>query len=450
MTLLRDTAKLYGGNLLLIPAGILLTAVSARFLGPEVRGLLTAAFIVPNFVVQFASMGMPAAGTYFIERKGTDPRTVGSTLLWSGFAIGLALALVMLAVFAFIPGVRHESIGLREQALALLVLPASLPSSFFSNLYIARRWHGLRVLNGLASPLVRIAVILLVALVLAPPGEGDYHAFFMLVAILWMASALVTCISAWFMRDWVTGRPSPELARQLAKFGGWSMVTTGSVFLLNFADQYLLPKLRPHDGMVLLGIYTVAYAVFLQAMGVARSFTQSYFHRSLETPIDQVDRDIATLARRGAQGGTLLGAAIAAAAPVLVTILGGHEFEGAALPLQVLALSAPAYVASEILSNAAFTRGKTRLSAMPALTGTGVNIALNVLFIAEHGMMACAWATVAGFWAMALHRWLTFWHLAGLRQALQVFAFRASDLTFFASVVRRALHGVAGIFRRKP
>jgi O-antigen/teichoic acid export membrane protein len=449
VTLLRDTVKLYGGNLFLIPAGILLTVVSARMLGPEVRGLLTAAFIVPNFVVQFATMGMPAAGTYFIERKGIDPRTVGSTLMWSGFAIGLLLALVMLVVFAFVPGVRHGSIGMREQALALLVLPMSLPSSFFSNLYIARRWHGRRVLNGLASPLVRIGVILLVAGVLAPPGEGDYQTFFTLVAVMWVGSALVTFVSAWFMRDWVMGRPSWPLARQLAGFGGWSMVATGSVFLLNFADQYLLPKLRPEDGMVLLGIYTVAYAVFLQAMGVARSFTQTYFHRSLETPLEQVDREIATLARRGAQGALLLGAAIALAAPVLVVVLGGEEFAGAALPLQVLALSAPAYVASEILSNAAFTRGRTRLSALPAVTGLAINIALNIILIPELGMMACAWATVAGFWAMAIHRWLIFWRLAGRRQAAQVFAVRGSDAAFFANVVRRAVRGVAGLFRRR-
>jgi len=442
VTLLRDTFKLYGGNLLLIPAGVALTVVSARMLGPEVRGLLTAAFIVPNFAAQFATLGMPTAGNYFIERRGEDPRRVGSTLLWSGAVVGLVLAVVLLAVFAFIPGARHEKIGLAEQALVLLVLPVSLPSTYISTLFTARRWHGRRLINGLLSPVIRIAAIFLVAGVLVPPSEDDYGTFALLVVTLSIASALLTVVAAYLQRDWVMGKPSPALASQMAKFGGWSMVSTGAMFLLHFGDQYMLPKMRPEDGMVLLGVYTVSYSVFTHAMGASRAFSQSYFHRSLETPLETADADIAVLTRRGVQGVTILAAGAYVAAPLLVWLIGGDEFTDAALPLQILLLAAPAYMASEILWNASFNRGLTRNAAMPAVAGTVLNIVLNIVLIPDYGMVGCAWATVAGFWLMAVLRWFSFAKLAGRKLALEVFAFQNSDLIFFGNVVKRTVRAI--------
>ncbi len=442
MTLLRDTIKLYGSGLILIPVGLALTIVSARVLGPELRGTMTAAYLVPNFALIFANLGMPTAGNYLISREKVDPRAVSSTLLWSGFAVGCLIAVALLVAFALFPTIGFPEVSLGQQAIVLLALPLSLPSTFLGNLYLIRRWYGRKLVVGALRSLLRIAAILSVVYLFLPGDRPASETITGLLIATSVAALALTAIEVAVFRAWALGKPSWQVARRMLTFGWWTMFGTGAMYLLHFGDQYLLPKLRGESGMAELGIYTAAYGMFLHAMSASRSLSTAFFQKGLELDREGADQAMAELVRRGVPV-LALGAGMLAliAEPVIVFLL-GTEFKGAAVPLAIMGIAAPAYFAGEILSNAAFNRAKTIWSAVPAVIGLVANILLNLLWIPQHGMIGCAWATTIAFWVMLVVRWVIFARLSGLESATLIFKYQANDLAFYRSIVIRVWRGV--------
>lgn len=459
MTLLKDTVKQYGTSVMLIPAGLALTIVSTRMLGPELRGLLTAAFIVPNLFAQLFNFGLPTAASYYIAKLGHPPRLVGSTVFWSGAALGIAMAAVLLLAswltpLVFGPDIHlaDPDIPLYQQALVLMILPLSLPSTYVSNFYLQRRWYGRRFVLSLLSPLLRIAAIVITMLLLldateifheSPDVRADAAsgALTPLVLTVSIATLAMTLLSGWMLRDWVSGSPSPKLAKDMIRFGSWSTITVGSMYLIHYGDQVLLSRMRD-DGKELLGIYTLAYAIFMQVMLTVRSVSTTYFFRALETGDTDSDADIAVLSRRGILAMVVVGAVLILLAEPMVLAMSGVEYASAALPMQILALAGPAYLVSELTSNATYARGKNRLTAMPALVGMIVNVALNVLLIPDYGMVGCAWATTAAFYVMALHRLWLFGRFAGWQRVRAIVAFGPDDVKFFWVSGVRIVRGV--------
>ncbi len=438
MSLTRDTLKNYAGMLLAIPLGVVATSLTTHMLGPQGRGMVAAAFVLPNVALTFGSLGYPSSASYFISRKKEDPSRVTATLLWSGIIIGTLLALILGGLYILFPKILPADVTAWQHTLVLAQLPMASASGLLASLYLYRRWFGCQALTQAMSPLTRILAVALVVFLIFPDASLSYQITAAL-GVLVLFSLFNLGSHMLLLRDWLKAFASFKLSLQMLRFGGIYTFAAGAMFFLHYGDQYLLGLMHP-NGIYLLGIYTLAYTLHINALLAPKTLVGVFYRVSLDSSDEESDRLISLVGRRGlvVTFGVML--CLALLADPIIALLAPPEFAVAADILRILLLSSPAYLISELTSNASYSRGYVFLTSITPPLGLGLNILLNILWIPEYGMFGCAWATVLSFWLMAFMRWTIFAFLAGPAQASRMFLFSFSDLLFFLRKASRLWH----------
>jgi O-antigen/teichoic acid export membrane protein len=131
---IRKIGETFFTRVLIIGMGLVTTAIVARILGPEGRGLFAVAVTVGTIGVQFGNLGFHASNVYFVARNPELlPSLVGNTLLIS-FGFGTFCALMAWLFFILRPGIAPlQGIML---VLSLLWIPFGLATLLLENLLI--------------------------------------------------------------------------------------------------------------------------------------------------------------------------------------------------------------------------------------------------------------------------------------------------------------------------
>ena len=148
-------------RLLLIFAGLVSSILTARFLGPEGRGLFFYWSTMAAFAIQFGNLGLSASCAYLLTKRGYRLSQLTATSLWVAIC-GSALFGLLLIVFLF--ATTGITVGDWPYILpTLLLIPTGLYFVFGSNLLIADDRVGEYNLFELVNryiPLVVMAIVL--------------------------------------------------------------------------------------------------------------------------------------------------------------------------------------------------------------------------------------------------------------------------------------------------
>lgn len=344
----RSTLMVYGGAVGGAVLSLVNVLVTARSLGPGGRGavafLTTAAVLTSSLAVLGVQQAVANLGARQPARTPDLAGTAAALAVLLGGAGALAVGLLVVLVPRAAVGSPPWLLATVLAALPLLVLQVCL-----QQLVGAHHRFGVLTASMLLPPFLNAAG----NSVLALAGE-----FSVARAVgTWLAGQLVsTALLTRTVHRELGGfsRPRLETAREALAFGVRSHL--GRVLMLgNYRlDQWLLGAIA---GSSPLGLYSAAVAwsegLFLLPTAVA-SVQRPDLARS--TPSDA--------AQEAAQGFRLaltatapLMGALLLVAPVLCVGLLGHDFDGAVLPLRVLALGAPGIVALKVLGNALIAQG---------------------------------------------------------------------------------------------
>jgi len=379
-----------------------------RLLSREQFGEYNIALAYWGVVGMLADLGMDAlfirefAGRTQVELLGLFRNALGFRILLAGavFIIGGLVAQIL-------PYSSTVHVGIWLTGLMMV----STVSNVFIDLFYARLDVVPGVINDLIGKGVYLGLVVLVVTPLVPPSLN----------FLWLAVSVATILGGLYLVAWIERTALPGLISTLGginirqvlalaspglAFAVWSILGTAFYRLDTFLLS-LLP-LDPYLGMTnaaALGIYSIARKVP---------------ENVILTPILVMNSVLPLLAGAAAEDrerfrnmfrrtlivmsglGLLTASVMFFLADLLVAILGGQEFQEAALPLKVLSPFVAVTFINSVLYGAivALDRQRPLISVMPiALI---IHLILNYLLVPHYGPVGSALSLTLGYSVLML------------------------------------------------
>lgn len=395
---LFKNATIYGvGQIAVSIVSFFTDPLLSRLLTLADFGLLSLTRTVTNFLGNFYRLGMDGAANriyYDVELdKAAQRRAIGTIntfLLASTLVMSILQELLgppaYRALFADVPYApygRFVAYGLLCSTLMVVA------QSIWTAQERAKLVAVVRLITSVITTTITFGLLLTtrfgVKAVFAAQVVG---ATIMLVVHLWFAYRS-------FGFAWDT-----RVLRRALALGLPMVLHLTSHWALELADRFILDKLMNRDAV---GLYSVAYGTTSALMMVNGSVNGAYvpqFNRAYRKPDQE---------RFVAQAVTYFMLVVCAAtfgfvlfAPTVIRGLYSSAFAPSSALAPILALAAPCQAVYLIYVNALFSANRT--GAIPVLTliSGAVNVGLNLLWIPRYGLMGAAWATLAGYAALAI------------------------------------------------
>jgi O-antigen/teichoic acid export membrane protein len=383
------------------PTALLFVVVQSRLLEPVGRGQFVVVVLGATIVTRLLGQ----LGVAVTSRAGDEPLPLPA-LVQRALGLGLVLGAVGMVVMVGLTA----ALGDAPARLAAIGAPAVVANILWQTMSGVLLGQGrIRLWNviQLLSPVLALAALLLLVAGLDTGVDGAV-AGWMVANVLTAAFALVSTRDLWLPLV----RPRLDAA---AKTIARLALVMGAVQIVNLisyrAELFVLGHER--DAFA-VGVYSIAMqsveSMWLVPAAIATAVTAPV----VAAP---TDREAARLVARGAVRALLLAGGIAAAvgiaAPFLIPLLFGDDFEPAVRPLELLlpgvVLYAPVTVLVVYLS---VRREQPRLSLIVSIVGLLVTLAGALILVPSHGAAGAALGSSLGYAAGGLVAWLLFARLA--------------------------------------
>lgn len=237
-------------RLMVIATGLLSSIATARYLGPEGRGLFFFWSTVATLVVQFGNLGLHASNIFLHTRQSIDLAVLGANSLVAAVCAGTLLTGLVLSGMA-VAGYAEASSPLLVVSVWLLSV-CGLYSQLGTNLFVAM--DRLVEFNVLEILIRLLGLITLVVMLLVMPEP------FMLLLAMGIASALGAAVVGWRLAC-TLGLKTPDLAvfSRGLPYGMRAYVITCLAMLVSRLNAFLLePALQAAE----YGAWSIAAQIF--------------------------------------------------------------------------------------------------------------------------------------------------------------------------------------------
>ena len=139
MSFAKKSLSLLTNRLGVIFAGMVLSIILARILGPTKLGIIAIIMIIPQYFEKFGRLGLGTSAMYRISRKELDPIDVANVLLTFSLVIGLIPALLFFVyndifVNTFL---KNHTVATWYFIAVLVTLPANFVINFFEYIFLS-------------------------------------------------------------------------------------------------------------------------------------------------------------------------------------------------------------------------------------------------------------------------------------------------------------------------
>lgn len=376
---------------LILAFSLVTGAITARWLGPEGKGQLTMALLVPGLLTLFLGLGINAANVYFAASERLSIRALSAnaaSFSILGTFVGFLLIWVLWssgALELLVPGVPILLV-----VLGMIALPVGLAISNYSSLLLGLR--RITLLN-ITSLLQSFMYALLLCLFVIWLRKGTVGA---LVASLGGSLTILMWTVIWARRSGGVVRPRWDKAVARSTVGYGLRAYVGNVLqFFNYRLDILLVNafLGPSE----VGIYGVSVMIAELLWQLPNSVGYVLFPKAAATNSDELNRFTPRVFGL-VLGLTALGAGvIALVGKPLIKAVFSASFIGAYVPLLVLLPGVVLIGAGKVLTNDLAGRGYPHYNSIVAGAGLLVTIALDLLLIPRLGITGAALASTAAY-----------------------------------------------------
>ena len=399
--LARGSALYTLGFLLPRLGSFLLLPIYVRFLSPADFGAVALVTMVASLLAILFRGGLDAAlmRLHFQVEPEERPRVYTTAIttsllvaLTAGTVAALASALFFERLFA---GLAFAPFGL----LALSIAFASTFHSFPGTRYRAEERPGRFVAYTSATFALTAAVTIVLVV---GGGLGATGAILGQLAggLFGVTVAALSVVRAGGLRV------DRGVASAALRFGLPLVPHALAGWLLNISDRWLLSLLLPGAPTEIraeIGVYSFGYQLGFVVALLAQAFNSAWtpffyrYGRTDEGP--RIHREMVTI---GIAGFSAIAVAVALLAPEIVAVMARPAFADAAAVTPLVAAASALFAGYFLVVTVVFFSGRTAM--LPAVTGVAaaVNVAANLVLVPVIGILGAAWATVAGYGAMAL------------------------------------------------
>lgn len=342
--------RTFGTTVVTAVIGLATSIIGARFLGPEARGLFSAAILVATLAGSLSQFGLSNGLVYFIgTRRPFDAKRTG---IGAALIVGLASAAVGAALIPFIAQGQLAEIALIETAFCVatgLSLFMQSTSQMDRSLALFNR---LRVIVSVGNFVLLVGCVLITS-------SGNWIALVMaqmVVACLVFALGAHRLIARVDLDSNLALTPvrAPEVASYaLATYGGFVVWT-----LSTNVDKLLLAS---KDDIAEFGYYSVAFGVSRLVGAVQNSVASALFSRYAGGGTVEMGAKFALAFRLTLLPMLVVVTVLAVLCPVLVPLAYGHAFAAMTVLLIVLMYESVISSASRVLAQRFAADGRPKL-----------------------------------------------------------------------------------------
>ncbi|MGD0794011.1 MAG: flippase [Dehalococcoidales bacterium] len=236
-------------RILILIIGFVLGVITARYLGPEGRGIYAVTASIVAMGTQFGNLGLHAANTYFIARDRNRLGTITGNTLWVSLIGGTIIALIATGILYFRPELA-SGVSIKYVIIGVVGIPFTLLVLLGQNILLGiQRIKVLNVFEFIQAIINVLVVVIL--LVLLKEGVLSLIAFTTIMTFLY--GALVF----WYL--WRIEKNglgfTPSLLKQMARYGFKAYLAALFSFLVIRLNMLMVNSML---GTEQAGIYSIA------------------------------------------------------------------------------------------------------------------------------------------------------------------------------------------------
>lgn len=366
-------------------------ATVARTLGPEGKGILTLALLVPATVEMVLNGGIGTAHAYYGGSRRADIRELWTNAVVFAGIIGLGgLVLIGLFLVTGLAAVLAPTLPREAVAVAALSLPFLLLNRYFEGilqgLQRLRSVHAVRL--GEAAAVLGLLLLLVAGLQLGPVAAIAAYVMGAVVALIVLV-AILRAMGARFTAHWST-----LLARRTLGFGLRGHPGNVLQYMNYRLDMFLVVFFL---GPTAVGVYSVSvrlaemlwylpdavgFAILPKAAGSKAADMNVFTPRAF-----WITFGLTTVAAAG----------VALVGRPLIELIYSRTFAPAYLPLLALLPGGILLGAAKVLTNDIAGRGYPQYNSINAGIALVVTVALDLLLIPRYGILGAAIASSAAY-----------------------------------------------------
>jgi O-antigen/teichoic acid export membrane protein len=416
---LKDVTGVFSSNVFMILAGLAVSIILSRKLGPEGFGIYSAILVLPLIVVSFAQLGIRASSIYYIGKKQFEQADIVSSILLililtSMLGIGItALGFALMDSGSFTP---------IYISLVLMLIPFRLAMAYFGGIFIGREQIARANFINWFSELIHLTAVIITVWLL------DMQIVGALISIL-IAHATITFWALYFLIKEYSIRIKihPEIIRKLFSMG------------ILFAISFLIIQLNYRVDILLLKELSTIEEVGYYSLGV--SIAEKLWQLPLAIGVvlmtraanatDQaaINRTTARLVRVSFLAGLVTSVVMFLISPWVIPAIWGQNFLPSVRIIQYILPGILFISIYRVLSSRLSGIGLPQISIFVFLPSLLLNILLNLWWIPTHGAFGAVMATNVSYTLGTLAYLIVYSKIVHMPVG-RIFKFRRSDFDF--------------------
>jgi len=390
----RHVSTTFGTQILSLAIALATGAITARWLGPQGKGMLGLAVLLPTMLSLFLSGGLGAANVYFagsrrLEMPVLTANSVAFALLATIAGAGIVIGLTLTGwLEKLVPGVPVWAL-----LLAMLGLPTGLLTGYFSALL-----QGLRQITALnAVTLVQGAFTLSLTLIMVAGLGWGLTGAILAILIAGLSGLTATAILVHRAGGQLRPRWKRPVMRDTLSYGLRGYVGNVLQFFNYRLDAFIV---NFYLGPAATAIYGVAVVMAEMLWYLPNSVGFVIFPKAAATRPEEMNR-FTPRVFRVTLGLTALGAVVLAlVGRFLIDLIYTPAFASAYVPLLLLLPGVVLLGGAKVLTNEIAGRGYLQYNSINSGLALVLTIVLDLLLIPRYGVQGAALASTIAYSAI--------------------------------------------------
>ncbi len=374
-------------RVLTIGMAVLTSVIIARILGPSGKGILAALGAMVGIALQFGSLGLHGANTYFAAKDKNKSTSLIANSFWFSLVVGLVIFFISYLFLSQHLGALGQ-VDFRLATIALAAVPFLLLNYLWQNILVGlnkiKTYNVVLILNQSLYLVGAIVILLVLRKGVLPLVIFNTVTAIIITFLFWIYFLRAKKFS--FKVDW-------HLIKQSLNYGFKVYISCFLGYLVLRSDIFILNYFR---GAAETGLYSVA-ASFIDAFLVLPSIIALLLIPKATENLGQSGDIVAKVSRIS----IIIVAVICFGAIFLgrpaINIVFGSAFDKSFIPLLILVPGAFFLSIGTIISQ--YFTAHNRL--MPIVyvwaIATILNISMNIVYIPIYGMVAAAASSLLAY-----------------------------------------------------
>lgn len=388
MSLRKQSALIFATSIVQLVAGMAAGILTARFLGPEGKGIVLLAFFVPGFITSLGTFSLGEASVYFLGQGERPGRIVASTLQQS-FGLGAVYFLGALAVFGPLRASVIKDVPTIYAVAGLATLPLMLAKNLGDAVLVGMKRVRWFVAGNLTLHSLRAATLFTALVVLKLGVKGAVAA----ELITWTITGLVYIVGMvrGIRLEWGFDH---DLGRRMLGYGMQTHIGNIAQRMNLQVSTVILSSLT---NAASVGLFSVATNTAQVLWYIPDSVGRLLFPRVASSSREDALEVTQAVCRHVILLTVLSSLALFVVGPLMVRILYGREFQPSIVPLFWLLPGIVALSISKVLTKYLSGVGKPFMNSVASIVSFVVNAPLLWLLVRWKGIVGAAMASSAAY-----------------------------------------------------